>query len=125
MRNDTELRKIVRMTKEANEQRAKAHAKEVFKQVLTKKFKTTMIGSLHQFEKFFGDLWGHDIVEEDLTEEELEWRRKWELARLEILNNGNDQLRNALAEADHYSMSYEKNRYEFPIKDKKGFTENE
>ena len=30
------------------------------KSILTKRFQTTMIGSLFEFEKMFGYLWGHD-----------------------------------------------------------------
>ena len=125
MDDEQELRRIVKMTRDANDQRSKAHAKTVLKHHVTKKFKTTMIGALHQFEKLFGDLWAHGIDKDELTDEEIDWREKWELARLEILNNGNDQTRAALQEIDHYSVSYDKNEYQFTLKDRKGLTSDE
>ena len=36
------------------------------KLILTKRFQTTMIGALFEFEKTFGYLWGHEKEEKDL-----------------------------------------------------------
>jgi hypothetical protein len=63
---------------------------------LTKKFNTTMIGSLSEIEKEFGHLWGQGIDERDLTTKELEMRQKYMDLRTRILNNGNNQLRSAI-----------------------------
>ena len=64
--------------------------------LITKRFQTTMIGSLHQFEKYFGYLWGIDLDEDELTNQQLDLRDRWEMARNHILNNGNNQLRQML-----------------------------
>lgn len=64
--------------------------------LITKRFQTTMIGSLHQFEKYFGYLWGIDLDEDELTDKQLDLRDRWETARNQILNNGNNQLRQML-----------------------------
>lgn len=64
--------------------------------IFTKRFQTTMIGALYQFEQAFGYLWGFDKEEDDLTDSEYDFREKWENARYNILNNGNNQLRLAL-----------------------------
>jgi hypothetical protein len=66
------------------------------KNLLTKRFQTTMIGALHEFEKAFGYLWGHDKDEQDLTDKELDFLDRWENVRNLILNNGNNQLRKTL-----------------------------
>jgi hypothetical protein len=68
------------------------------KQILTKRFQTTMIGSLFEFEKAFGYLWGQDKNEDDLTDAELDFLDKWDFVRNQILNNGNSQLRKAIAD---------------------------
>ncbi|NDC71828.1 MAG: hypothetical protein EBZ62_00035 [Sphingobacteriia bacterium] len=71
-----------------------------YKEILTKRFQTTMIGSLYEFEKIFGYLWGHEKNEEDLTNSELEFLDRWEETRNNILNNGNHQLRKAISDFD-------------------------
>jgi hypothetical protein len=69
--------------------------------LITKRFQTTMIGSLHQFEKYFGHLWGIDLDEDELTNHQMDLRDRWENARNQILNNGNNQLRQMLNDIDH------------------------
>ncbi|NBT09327.1 MAG: hypothetical protein EBS93_09125 [Chitinophagia bacterium] len=68
------------------------------KNLLTKRFQTTMIGALYEFEKVFGYLWGHDKDEKDLTEKELDFLDRWDMVRNQILNNGNNQLRKTLSD---------------------------
>jgi hypothetical protein len=68
-------------------------------QILTKRLQTTMIGALYEFEKAFGYLWGHNKDEnEELTDKENDFWDLWEETRNKILNNGNNQLRKAVAE---------------------------
>jgi hypothetical protein len=70
------------------------------KSVLTKRFQTTMIGSLYEFEQVFGYLWGLDKEDQDLTASENRFRLLWEDTRNAILNNGNNQLRKCLADLE-------------------------
>jgi hypothetical protein len=83
------------------------------KNILTKRFQTTMIGALFEFEKAFGYLWGHDKEENDLTEKELDFLDRWDFTRNQILNNGNTQLRKALIDLDKYAgdVKYKYNFY--------------
>jgi len=67
-------------------------------EILTKRFQTTMIGALYEFEQSFGYLWGQDKYYEDLTEQQKKFRDRWENTRNQILNNGNSQLRKCLNE---------------------------
>lgn len=64
--------------------------------ILTKRFQTTMIGALYEFEQSFGYLWGQDKNYEDLTETQEKFRNLWEDTRNQILNNGNSQLRKCI-----------------------------
>lgn len=68
------------------------------KSILTKRFQTTMIGALFEFEKAFGYLWGQNKDEESLTDNELEFLDRWDSVRNQILNNGNNQLRKAISD---------------------------
>jgi hypothetical protein len=70
------------------------------KLILTKRFQTTMIGSLFEFEKTFGYLWGQNKNEEDLTDSELDFLDRWDFVRNQILNNGNNQLRKCISDLD-------------------------
>ena len=82
------------------------------KAILTKRFQTTMIGALFEFEKAFGYLWGQDKEESELTDRELDFSDRWDSVRNQILNNGNNQLRKAISDLGH-SVKY---KYKFNSK---------
>lgn len=71
-----------------------------YKDILTKRFQTTMIGALFEFEKAFGYLWGQDKEDQDLTDKELDFLDRWDAVRNQILNNGNNQLRKSIADLE-------------------------
>ena len=75
-----------------------------------------MIGSLAHFENTFGELWGHGKLDDNLTNEELYWHDKWEEVRTEILNNGNNQLRAAIDEMAEYTLTWNRHKTNFIIK---------
>lgn len=83
------------------------------KQILSKRFQTTMIGALFEFEKTFGYLWGQDKDHDTpLTDKEEEFLDMWEDTRNQILNNGNNQMRKAISELDKASGNVKYN-YKF------------
>ena len=100
-----------------NEERVKSYSKRQLLEKISRKFKTTMIGSLASFEEFFGDLWGHGKNKADLTEEELKYREIWEEARTAVLNKGNSCLRGALDELAQHTVNKERYKVEFMVKD--------
>lgn len=82
-----------------------------YSEILKKRFQTTMIGALYEFEKSFGYLWGYDKDEdEELTDKEEKFLDIWEDTRNRILNNGNNQLRKSISEiknsTGHYKYNY-------------------
>jgi hypothetical protein len=86
--------------------------------ILTKRFQTTMIGALYEFEKSFGYLWGQEKPEEeDLTDRELRFLDIWEETRNKILNNGNGQLRKCVSEIKKQDKNNIKYKYNFNIKE--------
>jgi len=110
-----EMKRMAAMARKVNDERSAIHSKNVLKKHIQTKFKTTMIGSLDQFEQNFGHLWGHGLDDVELTDEQFDMRELWQLTRTEILNNGNNQLRAALAEVDNNTIHYIKNQYEFLV----------
>lgn len=81
--------------------------RERLSKIAKAKIETSFIGALDAFEKEFGDLWG--IKKENRTPEEQEWYEKWQVARINILNNGNNQLRSLLNEISNHVVEW--NRY--------------
>jgi hypothetical protein len=75
---------------------------------IRKKFDTTIIGSLAVMEEFFGELWGHGIRYNELTDDEREWREAWEEARTKMLDLGNSNSRASQNEISQYTISWNK-----------------
>lgn len=80
-------------------------------EMLSKRFQTTMIGALYQFEENFGYLWGFDKDDKHLTESEKRFRIMWEDVRYNILNNGNHQLRSAIKDLHNLKVDNVKYHY--------------
>lgn len=115
--NHEENKRLVALSRKANDVRYEAHSKATLKRHIETKFRTTMIGSLSRFEKIFGEeVWGYGLDEDLLTDTQKENQEKWQLARTEILNNGNNQMRAALAEVDNNTIRYNKMEYTFLLK---------
>lgn len=98
-----------------NDERYKEHSKKRLMQNLRRKFNTTMIGALAQFEESFGELWGHGLALDELSKDQMYYRKKWEEVRTNILNNGNNQARAADDEIAQYTLTWNKYRTEFIV----------
>lgn len=95
----------------------KQNKKGIINQV-TKRFQTSIIGSLARFEDTFGYLWGHNS-DGNLTAKQQEFADMWEFVRTSILNHGNNQMRQAIDEIiDHIEQENNLYKYHFIIKDK-------
>ena len=79
--------------------------RQIIEQIETR-FKTIMIGSLARFEKEFGSLWGNN--DEPSNNQEAFFRDKWEDLRHDLLDHGNNQIRQGLDELNMYLNSVEK-----------------
>jgi hypothetical protein len=82
--------------------------------IMKKKITTSLIGSLARFEKFFGSNWGHEV--ENPTEQQILYKKLWELCRNEILTHGNNQLRALEKELQEYDINW--NRHSIILKKK-------
>lgn len=86
---------------------------DIQKDLLTRRFQTTMIGALFEFEKAFGHLWGHNKDIDELSTTELEFNDLWEDVRHRILNNGNNQLRKTIVDFTNNNNTQTKYKYNF------------
>tara|TARA_B100000902_G_scaffold77974_1_gene82724 strand:- start:2127 stop:2423 length:297 start_codon:yes stop_codon:yes gene_type:complete len=73
------------------------------RQSMEKRIQTTMIGALDKMEKNFGNLWGH-YKDGPLTEQEEEFAELWDFTRNQILNQGNNQIRNIKDDFDKHGQ---------------------
>jgi hypothetical protein len=84
------------------------------KNIISKRFQTTMIGALYEFEENFGYLWGQQKYEnEPLTEKEAQFGEIWDNVRNKILNNGNNQLRKCISDLEKNQRQSCKYNYSF------------
>jgi len=82
--------------------------KNRFKNICKKKFQTSFIFPIAEFEEEFGkELWGLGIKDEELTNEQKLNKIKWDRLRKSVLDKGNGQLRAFLAEIELYSIEYQ------------------
>ena len=95
----------------------KENSKKRLLNIVKKKFDTTIIGSLAAFEENFGHLWGHNIPEHELTEEQKEYRKLWSETRTIILDKGNLNLRAAQSEISQHTLSWNRYVTQFILKD--------
>lgn len=109
------LRRIVQNRKENNNY--DEQSKERLRRNVETKIRTTMIGALSLLETKFGFLWGQGKPKGQLTDNELDMDQLKDELRTEILNNGNNQLRSALAEINQYTITWNKYQYDFRQKE--------
>lgn len=106
--------------KNAREQRSKDASHNALMRHAKKKIQTTMIGSLSDVEEFFGFLWGFDVSEKDLTEEQKHMKEIYEEVRAKILDRGNTQIRDLELEFINYEISRKKYYIKLPVAKPKG-----
>ena len=101
--------------KTSKEERYKEVSKDRLLQISQKKVQTTMIGALSTIEKNFGFLWGYENSEE-LTPEQEHMKELFDEVRAEILDRGNNQIRNLEAEFANYEINWLRYRMIMPVK---------
>ena len=94
------------------QQRAKykVDSKERLKKIAHKKIQTTMIGALDTVEIHLGFVW------EGADEQSIQLREIYNTVRQEILDRGNDQIRNLDNELSQYDVEWLRYNLTLPIK---------
>ncbi len=85
------------------ENTAQAHRNRL-KQFMKKKLTTVMVAAIDEFEKSFGENWGHGLTSDEKTDEQLDLTPAWNMCRDEIFNRGNIQIRAMEKELDSYEL---------------------
>jgi hypothetical protein len=101
-----DLIKIKRDVEQKRKIRYKKDSEERLKKISRKKIQTTMIGALDTIEKRLGFLWKDDN----------KMRVIYETVRQEILDRGNDQIRNLDNELEQYDIEWLKYNLVLPVK---------
>lgn len=95
------------------QKRFKEESKERLKKICITKVKTTMIGALESIEKRLQKFYKPDGKP---TNEQLILQKIFEEIRNEILDRGNQQIRNLEAEFDYYDIEWKRYTLQLPVK---------
>tara|TARA_A100001201_G_scaffold21819_1_gene24325 strand:- start:1227 stop:1541 length:315 start_codon:yes stop_codon:yes gene_type:complete len=99
---------------DGKEELLKERSKTRLKKEVKKRIQTTMIGALSSIEKHLGSLWGNDT--DNPTPEQAVMKEVFEELRTEILDKGNNQIRNIDSEIETYDIVWNKYHYSLPLK---------
>ena len=108
------LKAIHEQNKKRNEERYKEVSKRKLIDSVTLRLRTVMIGALARFENEFGALWGHNKGGPK-TQQQLDLYNKWQKVRTEILDLGNNNIRDAERDIAQYTLSWNRYRTDFII----------
>ena len=100
--------------KNDREERFNESSRERLSKISKKKIQTTMIGALSSIEAHFGFLWGQDDSGE-LSPEQEHMKEIYELVRSEILDRGNNQVRNLETELSQYDIKWNRYHLQIPV----------
>ena len=117
MTQDYDFSELVRASskyKSDKEAKYKDSSRDRLSKIAKKKIETTMIGALSSIEKNLGFLWGHE-EQRDLTPEEQHVKNIYDQIRSEILDKGNNQIRNLEAELAQYEVTWLRYHMTLPI----------
>lgn len=107
-RKEEELAILRVRHKEAHRGRIAQDSHDRLKKIADKKFRTCFISALAEFENTFGlAIWGHNLPENQITDEQRTNRRRWEQVRKHILDKGNAQSRALSMEIDLHTVEFE------------------
>lgn len=105
---EKELAALRRVQKDIRNGRIAHDSKERLKKIAQRKFRTCFISALSEFESQFGvSLWGHGLLEEEMTPEQIDNRAIWEQVRKNILDKGNAQSRALGMEIDLHHVEFQ------------------
>lgn len=117
--SNKELRTVLNRRKAIEEparlQRRLEDSRDRLQTIYERRLRTLFIGNIALIEKYFGHLWGHNKPKSERTEQEARWNNHWQKLRSEILDKGNDQVRDVEVELDNYDINYHGTRAVLPV----------
>ena len=112
------LKDLINQTRDVKVNKQKKYKEDSRNRLLkisAKKIQTTMIGALSSIENHFGFLWNHDDGDESLSSESQHMKQLYEDVRSEILDKGNNQIRNLEAELSQYDVEWLRYQMTLPV----------
>ena len=112
------LKDLINQTRDVKVNKEKKYKEDSRNRLLkipAKKIQTTMIGALSSIENHFGFLWNHDDGDENLSSESQHMKQLYEDVRSEILDKGNNQIRNLEAELSQYDVEWLRYQMTLPV----------
>ena len=100
--------------KKKREDRYKTDSRDRLSKIIRKKIETTMIGALSSIEDHLGFLWTN-ADNSPLTEEQSLMQDVYQEIRSEILDKGNNQIRNLESEMSHYEIKWLRYHMNLPV----------
>ena len=113
--NFYENKRIYEDGKRKNDERILNSSKKKLTDAIVKRIRTTMIGAIAELERSeFGKIFGFGKTK--LTEEERKWKMIWDEVRTNILNQGNNQLRECQREIEQYETRFKPYHTDFIVR---------
>lgn len=109
----TKLKAIREKKDLEKDKKYKEDSKERLKKICLTKVRTTMIGALDSIEKKFEEYYTNDSKP---SNEELILTKIFEELRTEILDKGNQQIRNLETEFEQYTIEWKRYTLQLPVK---------
>lgn len=91
----------------------KGSGKRRLNDVLKKLLTTLMIGSISEFEKHFGEDWGHGLMDDQRTDDQLDDKAVWNQCREKIMDLGNKLIKDMNKELNNYNVESVKYQIKF------------
>ena len=115
MEDDYVKNLAIRRKKDADkESQFKKDSNDRLLKICSTKVKTTMIGALDSIEKKLGKFWEVEPGEK-MTNEQMYLKKIYEEIRQEILDKGNNQIRNLESEFEQYDIEWKRYVLKLPV----------
>ncbi len=116
--NSGKLSKYVSDRAKYDEKVEKGNGKRRLNDVLKKMLTTLMIGSIAEFEKHFGEDWGHGLSDDERNDDQLDDKAVWNQCREKVMDLGNRLIKEMTKELSNYNVEAVKYQLKFyPKKD--------
>jgi len=114
--NHFQMKALKERLREAAQERFLDESRKRLDKIMSQKMRTTFIGAIAVFEEVFGFMWGHQLPEEELTDQQKMMKDLWEEARTRILNKSNNQLRAVRSELNNHMVHWNRHHVDFAVK---------
>lgn len=108
------LKMLHEQNKRKNEENYKEMSKRKLINNVSLRLRTVMVGAIVRFENEFGFLWGHNKGGPK-TPQQIELYNKWQKVRTEILDLGNNNIRDCERDIAQYTLTWNRYRTDFII----------